>query len=130
MSESHMTEHQRSQNQVTENQIPEPPKAGLIALHTSVGSEADALALAKMALEAKRAACVQIDTIQSLYPWDGSIQHETEWRILFKTSQSNASALWTLVQDHHPYELPAIYSLEVRQVSEAYLQWVETMTAT
>ncbi|NDH33042.1 MAG: divalent-cation tolerance protein CutA, partial [Betaproteobacteria bacterium] len=80
-----MTEHQRSQNQVTENQIPEHPKAGLIALHTSVGSEADALALAKMALEAKRAACVQIDTIQSLYPWDGSIQHETEWRILFKT---------------------------------------------
>ena len=82
----------------------------------------------KMALEAKRAACVQIDTIQSLYPWDGSIQHETEWRILFKTSRSNASALWTLVQDHHPYELPAIYSFEVRQVSDAYLQWVEAAT--
>ncbi|NBU01747.1 MAG: divalent-cation tolerance protein CutA [Betaproteobacteria bacterium] len=93
MSESHMTEHQRSQNQVTENQIPEHPKAGLIALHTSVGSEADALALAKMALEAKRAACVQIDTIQSLYPWDGSIQHETEWRILFKTSPKSDRCL-------------------------------------
>ncbi|NBT64994.1 MAG: hypothetical protein EBT32_06080, partial [Betaproteobacteria bacterium] len=42
--------------------------------------------------------------------------------------QSNASALWTLVQDHHPYELPAIYSFEVRQVSDAYLQWVEAAT--
>ena len=100
----------------------------LLAIHTTVAQEADASRLADQAVHQRLAACVQIERIESVYAWQGAVQHEAEWRLLFKTTDARASALLAWLQTAHPYELPAIYSTEVRDATPAYAQWVVAQT--
>lgn len=97
----------------------------LIALHTTIGAEDQAKDLARAAVAQQLAACVQIEAIQSVYVWQGNVQEEPEWRLLFKTTAAKASALMQFVQKHHAYELPAIYTTEVLDATPQYRAWVQ-----
>ena len=97
----------------------------LIALHTTIGSELQAQELARAAVAQRLAACVQIEAIHSLYVWQGELQEEPEWRLLFKTTDEVAPALMQFVKAHHAYELPAIYTTEVLDASQEYRAWVQ-----
>jgi periplasmic divalent cation tolerance protein len=100
----------------------------LVALLTTVGTAEDAQRLARAAVEAQLAACVHIDEIESVYRWRGAIEQGPEWRLLFKTTDAVAPALRAWIAAHHPYELPALYTLAVNEASEAYAAWVEAQT--
>ena len=100
----------------------------LLTVHTTVAHEADARRLADQAVHQRLAACVQIERIESVYEWQGAVQHEAEWRLLFKTTDARVSALTAWLQAEHPYELPAIYRTEVRDATPAYAQWVQAQT--
>ena len=100
----------------------------LLSVHTTVAHEADARRLADQAVHQRLAACVQIERIASVYEWQGAVQHEAEWRLLFKTTDARANALMAWLQAEHPYELPAIYSTEVRDATPTYAQWVVAQT--
>ena len=100
----------------------------LLAVHTTVAHEADARRLADQAVHQRLAACVQIERIESVYEWQGAVQQEAEWRLLFKTTDARARALMAWLQAEHPYELPAIYSTEVRDATPDYAQWVGAQT--
>ena len=96
----------------------------LIVLHTTVDSEEDAIALAHAVVQARLAACVQIEPIQSVYRWQGSLQQASEWRLLCKSTQTRHAELMAFVHAHHPYELPAIYTTPVLDATESYAHWV------
>lgn len=100
----------------------------LITLHTTVGTEEDAKTLAHAVVQNRLAACVQIEVIQSVYRWKGDIQQEQEWRLVCKTTPTLSAELMAFVQAHHPYELPAIYTVEVLDASPAYAEWVDEET--
>lgn len=97
----------------------------LIAVLTTVGSEADARRMARALVEQRLAACVQISRIDSVYRWEGAVQEEPEWRLLVKAPASRWDELHRAVRALHPYELPALFALPVSQADEAYVQWVE-----
>ena len=101
----------------------------LVAVYTTVGNADDARRLATAAVERRLAACVHIDAIASVYRWRGAVQHDTEQRLVFKTTEAAAPALRALILEMHPYELPALYSLEVAETSPAYHDWVVAETA-
>jgi periplasmic divalent cation tolerance protein len=96
----------------------------LMTLYTTVGSEPDAQSLAQALVANRLAACVQIERIQSVYRWNGEVQHAQEWRLMCKTMQSLSAELMAFVQAHHPYELPAIYTVAVLDATPAYGRWV------
>lgn len=96
----------------------------LLAVYTTVSSEAQADALAHAAVEQRLAACVQAEPIRSTYRWQGAIATEPEIRLLFKTSRTLYPALEALLKRLHPYELPAIFALPVAEASAAYATWV------
>lgn len=96
----------------------------LLVLVTTVGREEDAERIAAAAVERRLAACVHIDTIRSLYRWQGEVQRDTEHRLMFKTTDAAAPALQALILEMHPYELPALYSLPVVEATDAYRHWV------
>jgi periplasmic divalent cation tolerance protein len=96
----------------------------LRALVTTVGSAQDARRLADAAVDQRLAACVQITAIESVYRWQGAVQHEPEWRLLFKTTEVAEPALRALILERHPYALPALYALDALEPSEAYREWV------
>ena len=62
------------------------PTPALVALVTTVGSADDARRLAGAAIAQRLAACVQIEAIESVYRWQGAVQHDAEWRLWFKTT--------------------------------------------
>jgi len=98
--------------------------AELIAVCTTVTDDAAAQGLARAAISARLAACVQIEPIHSVYTWDGQLQSEPEVRLMFKTTLAMYAQLERFILDRHPYELPAVYAVPVVHASPAYAQWV------
>lgn len=95
---------------------------------TTVGQADDARRIGTVAVERGLAACVHIDAIESLYRWQGQLQHDTEQRLTFKTTEAAAPALRALILEMHPYDLPALYTLDVSEASPAYADWVAQET--
>ncbi|WP_030007644.1 divalent-cation tolerance protein CutA [Picosynechococcus sp. NKBG042902] len=93
---------------------------------TTVSSRQEAQAIAKQIMDLRLAACIQINEIESFYYWEGQLQQEPEFRLLFKTTAAQYAALETAIKDHHPYELPAIYAIALDQVETAYGHWIDT----
>ena len=101
----------------------------LLLLCTTVADVEDARRLARAAVERALAACVHIDAVESYYRWQGALQQVGEQRLMFKTTEAAAPALRALILEMHPYELPALYTLEVAEASAAYAGWVVEQTA-
>lgn len=94
---------------------------------TTVASRAEAQALARKMVEAKLAACAQIEGIESVYIWEGALQQEGEFRILFKTVEARYDALEAALKAAHPYSLPMILAVPAARVSVDCARWVEEM---
>jgi periplasmic divalent cation tolerance protein len=89
---------------------------------TSTQDEADRLA--RGAVEARLAACAQIDgPITSYYHWEGKMEQAEEFRVWFKFLPGNASALSTWVHRQHPDATPQWIVMSAEHVGEKYLSW-------
>lgn len=81
--------------------------------------------LAEAIVEAQLAACVNIiPAIESVYRWQGKIEHDAESLLLIKTSRQKLSLLESLISQKHPYELPEFIALDISDGSTAYLEWI------
>jgi periplasmic divalent cation tolerance protein len=81
------------------------PTQPVLAL-TTEADQPRAEALARLALEARLAACVALRPVQSLYHWQGAIETATEVQVLFKTGSAQLDALEKLVHERHSYACP------------------------
>jgi periplasmic divalent cation tolerance protein len=98
----------------------------LVVATTTVEKQAQADDLARRIIDARLAACVQIDgPITSHYVWDRSLQRSAEWRLTIKTLASAAAALSDLVHRIHPYDTPQWVVLPTLEVSPDYYRWVQ-----
>jgi len=78
--------------------------------------------LAGIVLDERLAACVQIvPGVESWYRWQGKVERAQEWLLLFKTTQACWPALRDRLAELHPYEVPEILALDVRDGWPAYL---------
>ncbi|WP_418318974.1 divalent-cation tolerance protein CutA [Piscinibacter sakaiensis] len=96
----------------------------LIAVITTVGDHDEARAMARSLVERRLAACAQISRIESFYEWQGAVQDDNEYRILFKTTAARRAAVEAAIREQHSYELPAIFSLPMQHVDPAFADWV------
>jgi periplasmic divalent cation tolerance protein len=101
-----------------------PPVPPLLAVVTTVATRGDAQRLARKLVEQGLAACAQISEIESFYPWDGQLQQEREWRVVFKTAAERYAAVEAAIREAHPYELPAIVAVALEPSYEPYAHWV------
>jgi len=89
---------------------------------TSTQDEADRLA--RGAVEARLAACAQVDgPITSYYHWEGKLEQAEEYRVWFKFLPGNASALSAWVHGQHPDTTPQWIVVNAEHVGEKYLSW-------
>ncbi|MCF6764585.1 divalent-cation tolerance protein CutA [Thiotrichales bacterium 19S3-7] len=81
--------------------------------------------LAELLVESKLAACVNIiPKIESIYHWQGQIQHDKESLLLIKTTQAHYQELEKIILQHHPYDIPEIISFDISNGHENYLNWI------
>lgn len=97
----------------------------LIAVHTTVSTVEEARKIARTLVERKLVACAQISRIESFYCWNGAVQNEPEFRLLFKTTDARYQAVESAIRELHPYELPAIWAVALARVHEPYAAWVD-----
>ncbi len=100
-----------------------------LAVVTTIGSQAEAQALARALVERRLAACAQIEPIESFYWWNGAVQHEPEFRVLFKTTEARHAEVEAAIRELHPYELPAIHAYALEHVHAPYGAWIEASTS-
>lgn len=98
-------------------------------LMTTVARRADALRLARMAVQKRLAACVQVlPGVRSVYRWKGKIGQSGEFLLLFKTSKKALPGLTKALNATHPYDLPELWVVPAAGGSAAYLKWVDAET--
>jgi len=96
---------------------------------TTTDSREDADRLARLAVEARLAACAQVvGPIASTYRWRGSVETAEEWMVVMKTGAGRAAALIERLQAEHRYEQPEIVATEIVGGSPGYLARVEEET--
>ena len=91
---------------------------------TTTAHRADAERLARGAVEARLAACAQVDgPVVSFYHWEGKLEQAEEFRVWFKYLPANASSLSAWVHNHHPFAVPQWLEVSAENVGEKYLSW-------
>ena len=96
---------------------------------TTLPNDADGSAFGRGLVEERLAACVNIlAPMDSVYRWEGQIEHETERQVIIKTSRARLNALWDRVRELHPYEIPEFIVLTIADGNDAYLRWVGEST--
>ncbi|HAC89088.1 MAG TPA: hypothetical protein DCF63_00430 [Planctomycetaceae bacterium] len=101
----------------------------LITIITTVGTAQQASQVAKALLDARLAACVQIDgPLRSLYRWQGKSCDETEYRLNCKTLPGLRENVIQLIRSCHPYELPEVLVVAGESLHD-YAKWVAEQVA-
>ena len=94
----------------------------------TVGSEAEAKAIAQTLVSERLAACVNLFPIQSIYRWQGEVQQDTEWQLFIKTDLHRFAELETRIRALHSYEVPEIIALPIQAGSAPYMAWLAEQT--
>jgi periplasmic divalent cation tolerance protein len=84
--------------------------------------------LARMLIDQRLVACVNVVPVRSNYRWKGEFCDETEDLLIMKTTKEKAGEVITAIKAHHPYELPEIIALPVIEGYPPYLEWVTRET--
>jgi periplasmic divalent cation tolerance protein len=88
--------------------------------------DADSAArLARALVEEKLAACVNVlPPMRSVYRWKGRIEEASEQLLVIKSAVAQFPALRDRLRALHPYELPEIVALPIRDGLPEYLAWI------
>jgi periplasmic divalent cation tolerance protein len=92
---------------------------------TTLGKDDDARTIARVLVEERLAACVNIvPGVTSVFAWQGKISEDGEQQLVIKTSTSTIAALEARLRELHPYETPEFLVIHASGGSESYLTWV------
>jgi len=92
---------------------------------TTVGSAEEARRLARLLVERRLAACVNlIPNLASIYRWQGEVEEAAEILLLMKTTAEQLPALEAAVRELHSYKVPEFLALVVESGNQPYLDWL------
>ncbi|PIP40007.1 hypothetical protein CO110_04605 [Candidatus Desantisbacteria bacterium CG_4_9_14_3_um_filter_40_11] len=88
--------------------------------------QAEAKELARILVGEKLAACANIiDTVSSIYWWEGKIQDDTEGLLILKTRNDMVDTLIARTKQIHSYAVPEIIALPIIRGNQDYLNWID-----
>jgi periplasmic divalent cation tolerance protein len=96
---------------------------------TTTATRDEAAMIARLLIEEKLAACVQLLPIESFYVWEGATQNETETLLLIKTRSALFEPAIARIKQVHSYTVPEIVATPFTAGLPAYLDWIGQVTA-
>ncbi|MFY9106785.1 divalent-cation tolerance protein CutA [Aliarcobacter cryaerophilus] len=99
-----------------------------VIVQTTTSNEEEAKKIAKILIQDKLAACVQLKDIESLYNWDGKLCCERETLLSIKTKKELFSKVKSKILELHSYDTPEIIELDISNISEDYLKYIKENT--
>jgi periplasmic divalent cation tolerance protein len=98
----------------------------MLIVFNTVPSREEGETLARVMVEAKLTACVQIlPKVTSVYVWEGEVQTESEHLLLIKTTEEKYPELEKLITDNHSYDIPEIVAVKAENASLPYEEWLD-----
>ena len=95
----------------------------------TAGSRAEGERIAEVLVGEQLAACVNvIGPIGSIYRWENAVQRDDEWLLIIKAPTAQFEALAARVRALHSYQTPEVIALPIIAGSEAYLEWLRSVT--
>jgi periplasmic divalent cation tolerance protein len=92
---------------------------------TTTSDRALAEKIAAALIERHLAGCVQITgPVQSVYRWEGQLEHADEWLCLIKTMHERYAQVEAAIRELHTYQVPEIVALPITAGSAPYLDWL------
>jgi len=86
--------------------------------------------MAEQVVQSRQAACATvIPAVESTYWWEGKLVKDRETLIIFKTTAEKFLSLKDLIKQVHPYDVPEIVALPVKDGLPQYLDWVARETS-
>lgn len=95
-----------------------------LEVQTSFKLAEDAQRISRKIVEERLAACANIVRGNSIYNWKGELEEEEEVFVYFKTDEKHYNALEARLRELHPYEVPMIVALPVKDGLSHYLSWI------
>lgn len=75
------------------------------------------------------AACVNIvPGLTSYFKWSKKVESDEELLLLIKTTSERLPAVMKKIKSLHPYELPEIIAVSIKDGLKEYLRWIEDST--
>lgn len=98
---------------------------GCLVAYTTVDSKEKAASLANRLVTEKLVACATIvGPVESVYEWQGQIEHAAEWMLMMKCADEQLEGLKNAVTAWHGYAVPELIVLPVTDGHAPYLDWV------
>ncbi|MEN6615801.1 MAG: divalent-cation tolerance protein CutA [Syntrophorhabdus sp.] len=103
--------------------------SNIIQIITTINDRRKAEEIGRHLVEGKLVACCQIaGPIRSIYRWKGTIEETDEWCCIMKTKESLYHPVEEAIRKLHPYEVPEIIAIPVRDALDDYAMWVKRET--
>ena len=96
-----------------------------IVILSTCATQEEAEKLARVLLDARLAACVNvIPRIRSYYRWKGAIESADECLLVVKSSRDLIGSIGAVLEKEHSYEVPELLALPVVEGATNYLNWL------
>jgi periplasmic divalent cation tolerance protein len=100
-----------------------------LQVQTTTDSRAEAMELARAAVEARLAACGQVaGPVASTYWWNEELERAEEWFVFFKLPADRYEALAAFLAERHSYDEPEIVATSFAAGSASFLSWITDET--
>ena len=96
---------------------------------TTTANREEAAKIARLLIDEKLAACVQLLPIESFYFWQGATRNEAEFLLLVKTRTGLFEKAIGRIREVHSYTVPEIVALPFTAGFAGYLDWIGEVTA-
>ena len=95
---------------------------------TTIAGKEPAKKIARLLVENRLAACVQLLPIESVYLWKDKICEENESALLIKSKTTLFEKIKEAIKENHSYEIPQIIQIPITGGLPEYLKWIDDCT--
>ena len=95
---------------------------------TTIDDENIADQISTALLQDRLVACIQSQTIQSKYHWNGALETNEEILLQMKTKASLFEEVKVQIEALHSYNIPEIIMTSILDANDDYLKWIEKET--
>ena len=83
---------------------------------------------AKLLVDKRLAACVQMLPVESIYLWQDEICDDSETVLFIKSKTALFDKITAAIKETHPYEVPEIIQIPITEGLPEYLRWIDGCT--
>jgi len=95
---------------------------------TTTADKDAAKEIARLLVERRLAACVQMFPIESVYFWQDKIYEDNEMTLFVKSKTALFDEIKAAIREVHAYEVPEIIQVPVTDGLLEYLKWIDAST--